>query len=191
MSFDLLYQKITDKISITEEEFDFCKALFLPKKYRRRQFMLQEGEVCRFQVFVGKGILRSFTTDEKGAEHILQFATEGWWIADLSSYLTGEPSRFNIEALEDAELLLLSQPSWDLLMQTIPQFERYFRLLIQNHLIATQKRLMQSLAETTEEKYIRFTQVYPQCVQRVPQHMIASYLGVSRETLSRLRKRMN
>jgi CRP-like cAMP-binding protein len=126
--------------------------------------------------------------DEKGAEHILQFASEGWWIADLSSYLTNEPSRFNIEAIEDSDVLLLSKPSWDTLMQTIPKFEHYFRLLIQNHLITTQKRLMQSLAEPAEEKYVAFANTYPQCVQRVPQHMIASYLGITRETLSRLRK---
>ncbi|WP_121356945.1 Crp/Fnr family transcriptional regulator [Flavisolibacter nicotianae] len=186
--FELLYRKITEKISITEEEFTFCKSLFQPKKLRKRQYLLQEGDVCKYQAFVEKGILRSYTVDEKGAGHILQFASEGWWIADLSSYITGEPSPFNIEALEDAELLLLSKPSWDKLMQTLPGFEHYFRILIQNNLIATQKRLMQSLTETAEEKYNKFTQVYPDCVRRVPQHMIASYLGISRETLSRLRK---
>jgi CRP-like cAMP-binding protein len=186
--FELLYNKISEKISITEEEFNFCKSLFRPKKLRKRQYFLQEGDVCKYQAFVEKGILRSYTIDEKGAEHILQFASEGWWMADLSSYLTGEQSLFNMDALEDAELLLLSKPSWDQLLQTIPKFEHYFRIIIQNNLIATQKRLMQSLAETAEEKYLKFTQTYPACVQRVPQHMIASYLGVSRETLSRLRK---
>lgn len=186
--FELLYQKITEKISLTEEEFALCKTLFQPKKLRKRQYLLQAGDVCRYQAFVEKGILRSYTVDERGGEHILQFASEGWWVADLSSYITGEPSPFNIEALEDAELLLLSKPSWDKLMQTLPAFEHYFRILIQNNLIATQKRLMQSLTETAEEKYNTFTKVYPDCVRRVPQHMIASYLGISRETLSRLRK---
>jgi CRP-like cAMP-binding protein len=186
--FELLYKKISEKITITEEEFNLCRSLFLPKKLRKRQYLLQEGNVCKYQAFVEKGILRSYTVDEKGAEHILQFASEGWWMADLSSYITGEPSLFNIDALEDVELLLLSKPSWDQLMQTLPKFEHYFRILIQNNLIATQKRLMQSLAESAEEKYIKFTQTYPACVQRVPQHMIAAYLGVSRETLSRLRK---
>jgi CRP-like cAMP-binding protein len=158
------------------------------RKLRKRQYLLQEGDVCIYQAFVEKGMLRSYTIDEKGAEHILQFAPEGWWAADLSSYITGEPSRFTIEALEDSELLLLSKPSWDHLMQAIPKFEHYFRIIIQNHLIATQKRLMQSLSETAEEKYLKFTKTYPECVQRVPQHMIASYLGITRETLSRLRK---
>jgi CRP-like cAMP-binding protein len=186
--FELLFKKINTIISVTEEEHNYLKTLFVFRKLRKRQYLLQEGDVCKHQAFVEKGMLRSYTIDEKGAEHILQFAPEGWWAADLSSYITGEPSRFTIEALEDSELLLLSKPSWDHLMQAIPKFEHYFRIIIQNHLIATQKRLMQSLSETAEEKYLKFTKTYPECVQRVPQHMIASYLGITRETLSRLRK---
>src|SRR6478672_7676924 len=186
--FELLHQKLAEKISLTEGEFNYCKSLFKPKKLRKRQYFLQEGDVCKYQAFVEKGILRSYTIDEKGSEHILQFATEGWWMADLSSYVTGESSLFNIQAIEASELLLISKPSWDELMLSIPKFEHYFRILIQNHLVATQKRLMQSLSETAEEKYIKFSKTYPDCLQRVPQHMIASYLGVSRETLSRLRK---
>ena len=186
--FELLYKKINSIIPITEEELNSCKDLFVFKKLRKRQFLLQEGGACKYQAFVEKGMLRSYTVDEKGTEHILQFASEGWWMADLSSYLTGDPSLFNIEALEDAELLLLTRPSWEKLMQVIPKSEHYFRILIQNNLVATQKRLMQSLVETAEEKYIKFTQTYPDCIQRLPQHMIASYLGLSRETLSRMRK---
>ena len=185
---ELLWNKINDIVSLTEEEYASFKSLFLPKKLRKRQYLLQEGNVCRYQAFVEKGILRTFTIDERGSEHILQFASEGWWMADLSSYLTNEPSIFNMEALEDAELLLIDKASWDLAMERVPKLERYFRILIQNHLIATQKRLLQSLTETAEEKYLRFEKTYPHCVQRVPQHMIASYLGVTRETLSRMRK---
>ena len=111
-------------------------------------------------------------------------------MADLASYLTGETSFFNIEALEDSELLLLSKLSWDTLMQRIPGFEHYFRIIIQNHLISTQKRIMQSHTETSEERYLKFIQAYPESLKRIPQHMIASYLGISRETLSRLRKHL-
>jgi CRP-like cAMP-binding protein len=139
---------------------------------------------------VEKGLLRSYTVDDKGSEHILQFASEGWWVADLSSYLSEEPSFLNIEALEDAELLMISKADWEAAMKKIPALEHYFRIILQNHLIATQKRLLQSLAETAEEKYNRFLKTYPECVQRMPQHMIASYLGVTRETLSRVRKQL-
>lgn len=188
--FELLYKKVSAIILINEEEFDYFKTLFVSKRLRKRQYFLQEGDICKYQAFVEKGLLRSYTVDEKGSEHILQFASEGWWMADLSSYLANEPSFLNIDALEDAELLLLSKPSWEQAMKKIPALEHYFRVIIQNHLVATQKRLLQSLAETAEEKYSGFLKTYPECVQRVPQHMIASYLGVTRETLSRIRKQL-
>lgn len=186
--FERLYNKISAITPISGEEFDDFKPLFTPKKLRKRQYFLQEGDVCRYQAFVVKGIMRSYTVDEKGGEHILQFASEGWWAADLSSYLTNEPSFLNIDALEDVELLLLTKPAWEGAMKKIPALEHYFRIIIQNHLVATQKRLLQSLAETADEKYNRFLQTYPECVQRLPQHLIASYLGITRETLSRIRK---
>jgi CRP-like cAMP-binding protein len=185
--YELLYRKIHEIISISEEEFSFCKTLFLPKKLRKRQYLLQEGDVCKYTCFVEKGILRTYSVDDKGNEHILQFSLEGWWLSDLYSFLTGEPSLFNIEALEDCELLLITKSSWDLLLEKIPAFERYFRILIQNNLIVTQKRLMGTLSETAEQKYINLIQTFPDCLQRVPQHMIASYLGITRETLSRIR----
>src|ERR1700737_1350968 len=152
--FELLHKKINEKISITAEEFDFCNTLFTSRKLRKKQFLLQEGEVCKYQAFVAKGMLRSYTIDEKGNEHILQFAPEGWWVADLYSFFTDEPSLFNIEGLENTELLLITRQSWELLLQKIPQFERYFRILIQNNLIATQRRLMESMSETAERKYL-------------------------------------
>jgi CRP-like cAMP-binding protein len=189
--FELLHKKVSEKIEISEEAFNFCRTLFTPKKLRKRQYLLQEGDVCKYQAFVEKGTLRSYTIDDKGAEHILQFATEGWWIADLYSFLTDEPSVYTIDAVEDTEILLINKSSWNLLMQDIPQFEHYFRILLQNHLISTQRRVMQSLSDSAEEKYVKFVATYPDCVQRFPQHMIASYLGITRETLSRLRKQIS
>jgi CRP-like cAMP-binding protein len=188
--YELLHKKITENISITEEEFNFCKTLFLPKKLRKKQYLLQEGDICKYTAFVTRGILRTYTIDDKGMEHILQFSLEGWWMADIYSFLTNEPSLFNIEALEDCELLLITKPSWDLLLEKVPAFERYFRILIQNNLIATQRRLMGTMSETAEVKYIKLVNNFPDCVQRVPQHMIASYLGITRETLSRIRSQM-
>ena len=188
--FELLHQKITESVSISDEEFDYCKSLFQPKKLRKKQYFLQEGDVCRYTAFVEKGILRSYTVDEKETEHILQFAQEGGWIADLYSFLTNEPSSLNMDALESCELLLITLPSWEALLQKIPALERYFRILIQNNLIATQRRLMGTMSETAEEKYIKLMKAQPGCIQRVPQHMIASYLGITRETLSRIRSQL-
>lgn len=188
---ELLHKKIDAITTVTQEEYTYFKTLFINKKLRKRQYFLQEGDVCKYQAFVVKGLLRSYTIDDKGNDHILQFATEGWWLADLSSYLNNEPSFLNMDALEDSELLLLNKEAWEKAMKEIPSLEHYFRIIIQNHLVATQKRLLQSLTETAEEKYNRFLKTYPECVPRIPQHMIASYLGVSRETLSRVRKQIS
>jgi CRP-like cAMP-binding protein len=186
--FDLLYQKINAIAPVTEKEFDYLKTLFVPKKLRKKQYFLQEGDVCKYQAFVEKGMLRLYRVDEKGSEHILQFASEGWWVADLSSFLTGEPSGLNVDVLEDTEVLMITKPLWEQAMLEIPALEHYFRIILQNHLVATQKRLLQSLSETAEEKYNRFLQTYPECSVRVSQYMVAAYLGISRETLSRIRK---
>ena len=135
-------------------------------------------------------MLRTYTVDEKGNEHILSFSMEGWWTADLYSFFTSEPSLYNIEALQNCELLLLPKSSWDILLEKIPALERYFRIIIQNNLMAMQRRLLGSMSETAQEKYTKLVATFPDCIHRVPQHMIASYLGISRETLSRIRKQI-
>jgi CRP-like cAMP-binding protein len=163
---------------------------FSSQKIKKKTIPATGRDICKYTAFVTRGILRTYTIDDKGMEHILQFSLEGWWMADIYSFLTNEPSLFNIEALEDCELLLITKPSWDLLLEKVPAFERYFRILIQNNLIATQRRLMGTMSETAEVKYIKLVNNFPDCVQRVPQHMIASYLGITRETLSRIRSQM-
>ncbi|HSP40012.1 MAG TPA: Crp/Fnr family transcriptional regulator [Gillisia sp.] len=188
--FEFLQKKINETISISDEEFEYAKTLFIPKKLRKKRFLLHDGDPCIYTTFVEKGLLRSFRIDDKGNEHILQFGLQGWWVADLYSFLTGEPSEYNIEALEDSELLLITKPSWDKLLLEVPAFEHYFRILIQNNLIATQRRLMGTMSSTAEERYNKLLQEFPDIAQRVPQHMIASYIGVTRETLSRLRSQL-
>lgn len=189
--YEKLSRSISDFVSLTQEEWDICKSHFLPRKLKKRQYILQEGEVCKYTIFVEKGLLRSYTVDEKGNDHILQFAFEGWWMADLYSFLTQEPSLYHIDALEDAQLLLITRSDWDNLLEVVPALERYFRILIQNNLIATQRRLIGAFSETAEEKYVKLIETFPECISRVPQHMIASYLGITRETLSRIRRQMS
>ena len=189
--YELLFQKLDEKIKLTEEEKQLCKTFFIPKKLRKRQYLLQEGDVCKYVAFAEKGILRSYTIDDRGGEHVIQFAFEGWWISDQFSFLTGEPSIYNIDALEDCELLIISKQSHDELLQKMPKYETYIRLLITDAYIALQRRTCTMISLPLEERYVAFTQMFPTMFQRVPQHMIASYMGLSAETLSRVRSRLS
>ncbi|MGA9365569.1 MAG: Crp/Fnr family transcriptional regulator [Bacteroidota bacterium] len=189
--FDVLRAHISKKIDLTEEEFARCTTFFVPKKLRKKQFLLREEEVCRHQAFVTKGCLRSYTIDTKGKEHVLVFAVEGWWISDMHSYLTGEPATYNIDTLEDSEVLLLNKAADEKLCLDIPKFERYFRLLYRSSLVSWLRRTDASLSLSAEEKYLWMLQTYPNIPQRLPDHQIASYLGVTPESLSRLRKHLS
>ena len=186
--YELLFKKLDEKIQLTEEEKQLCKTFFIPKKLRKRQYLLQEGDVCKYVVFVEKGMMRSYTIDDKGVEHVIQFAFEGWWISDQYSFLTGQPSVYNIDALEDCELLLLTKQAEEEMMEKIPKFERFFRILLQANLINMQSRLMGSLSKSAEARYFDLIESCPTIPQRVPQHMMASFLGITPETLSRIRK---
>ena len=161
------------------------------KKLKKRQYLLQQGNVCRYVGFVSKGMLRSYTTDEKGIERIVQFAPDGWFIGDLYSMITGEPSALNIDAIEDAELVLMSTEAQEYLQHNIPEFLKFGYLQMRDAYIALQKRMADVYALSSEEKYVKLLNMYPDIVQRVPQHMIASYMGLTPETLSRVKKNLS
>jgi CRP-like cAMP-binding protein len=182
-----LEQYISARVKLTDEEFSLVAAAFTEKKLRRRQFLLQAGEVCRHVAFVCSGALRLFSIDARGQEHVLQFALENWWISDRKSVIEESPSEFNIEAIEDSQLLVISKENLDRLQKDVPSFLYMMQGMQQNNFIATQMRLQASLSMTAEERYHDFISRYPDIWQRVPQHMIASYLGLSPETLSRVR----
>ena len=188
--YELFFSKLREKVDFSDEELALIKTYTTPKKIRKKQYLLQEGDVCRFVGFVAKGVMRAYTVDEKGTEHIIQFAPEGWTIADLYSFLTSEPATYNIDALEDSELLLISKPAQDELLKKIPRYETYIRLQLTGAYIAMQRRLTSIISLPLEERYANLTAQYPDIVQRVPQHMIASYMGLTPETLSRVRRKI-
>ncbi|HEY0670329.1 MAG TPA: Crp/Fnr family transcriptional regulator [Sphingobacteriaceae bacterium] len=188
--YELFFQSFNNRIALTQKEEEIIQPYLMPKKIRKKQYLLQEGDTCKFIAFVEKGALREYSVDEKGNEHIIQFALEGWTISDLYSFLTGEPSTYNIDAIEDSELILISKAAHEELLLKVPKYETYTRLQITGAYIAMQKRLTSIIGSTIEERFTNFTVLYPDIVQRVPQHMIASYMGLQPETLSRIRRKI-
>ena len=185
--FDLIRKNISKYIHLSEEEFNFFTSILREKKLRKKQFLLEEGEVCQFECFVNTGCLRQFYLDDSGHEHIIQFAVTDWWISDQYSFLTGLPSPYFIDALENSEVILINKSSLEDLYQKVPKFERFFRIAFQNSYVALQKRILANISQTAEERYNNFVSTYPEIEQRVPQHQVASYLGIKPESLSRLK----
>src|SRR5688500_16082181 len=128
--YELFFKNLNKKIAITPEEQDIIQSYLTPKKLRKKQYLLQAGDVCKYIAFVEKGALRAYSTDEKGGEHIIQFALEGWTISDLYSFMTGEPAKYNIDALEDSELILITKAAHEELLNTLPKYENWIRLQI-------------------------------------------------------------
>jgi len=188
--FDLLQKHIKRKVTLTDEEFITCTKFFNQKTIRKHQFLLNEGDVCKHIVFVNSGCLREYKIDNKGAEHIIQFAIADWWVSDLNSFLSGLPATYNIDALQDSEVLLLEKSSREELLSTCPKMERFFRMLLESNYVATHQRVAGSLSESAEERYLTFIKTYPKLIEQVPQNQIASYLGITPQSLSRIRKEL-
>lgn len=185
-----LIKSLRDRINISVEEIDVVKSKLIPKKVRKRQFLLNAGDVCDYMIFVERGLLRSFSDDKDGAEYTMQFAMEGWWISDMGSFFSREDSKYHIEALEESELLLMSKPAMDELMDEVPTMQRYFLTLMQNHIIALQRRINIVQSMSAEETYLKLLEVNPGLINRASQQHIASYLGITPETLSRVRRQV-
>lgn len=178
-------------VLVADEQFEFIKALFIPKKVKKGEFLLREGDTVRYGMFVASGCLRTYTIDNKGKEHILQFSPEDWWTGDLDGLVNDSPTKYFIDALEDSEILLFDDTALQKLNKYIPQSAAMYEAGLQKSLAARNRRIISYLTDTAEERYNEFLKKYPSLMQRVPQHMIASYLGVSPETLSRIRKQQS
>ncbi|MDX3916227.1 MULTISPECIES: Crp/Fnr family transcriptional regulator [Olivibacter] len=179
---------LAERGDLNNEEIKRVEGVVVPKKLRKRQYLLQEGDISFYNSFIAKGCLRLYQVGRDGSEHILRFAIENWWISDYESYNSGLPSKYNIEALEDSLLLMIHRDKFEELVETIPAFKKLRETLDAKNFEVNQKRILSNISETAEEKYDNFIQSCPQIYSRVPLHMIASFLGVSRETLSRVRQ---
>lgn len=181
---------ISRYVNFTQHELDLFNSLLYFKQIKKKTIMLQKGEKCTFDAFVVSGCIRKYYIDENGFEVVLQFAVENSWISDISfSIYETEPSHIFIETVENSDLLIFSPETKEQLFAQAPRFERAFRILMQRHLAVTQNRLLHNITCTAEQKYDEFLQNYPDIPSRVPQHYIASYLGISPEFLSKIRGR--
>lgn len=189
-AFEVLRKYLEDRASYTDEELALLRELFVPKSLRAGEFLQRSGEVARYGAFVASGCLRTYVIDDKGKEHIVGFAPENWWVADNTSMTSGTPSQYYMDAIEDSEVLLIDQPSHERIIKSVPSYAFSLRKGVTKHAAAKDKRIVNSLSATAEERYLDFLKTYPSIAARIPQWMLASYLGVSPETVSRIRKNL-
>ncbi|MBX2876586.1 MAG: Crp/Fnr family transcriptional regulator [Saprospiraceae bacterium] len=192
MDLDIAFKNIARIVQLTENEKEIFKSLAEVITVKRKTHLLREGQICRFEYFILEGCLRSYYTDRSLVEHTTMFAIEGWWTGNLKSFVRNTPSEFNLVAQENSKVLRFTKEKLEKLYAKVPKFERFFRVLLQNRLLATQDRISQHLSFTASQRYLQFISKYPQIEQRVPLKHIASYLGITATYLSRLRRaRMN
>lgn len=189
--FDAIDTYVNQCISLTAEELEIFHSLLEHKVIKKKNLLLKSGDICNFEAFILKGCVRTYYVDESGKEVDLHFAIENWWISDLPSFTFRKPATLNIQTLEDCELLSISYEAKEKLFLDVPKFERMFRLLIQRTHEEMMNRFISTVSRTAEERYETFLRKYPTIPLRVPQHLIAAYLGISPEFLSKIRSRNN
>jgi CRP-like cAMP-binding protein len=191
MSINQLIAHFNSYIPLTEKEKNELKNRFIEKKIKRRQFILQENEVCRHYTFVAAGCFKMYGVDRNGGEHNIQFAAENDWIVDISSFHSGKESPLSIEAIEPSVILQIGRSDLIYLYHNHPKFDRIFRVIIENKFIEQQNRVLQNISSTAEERYLAFLEQYPTLAERLPNTQIASYLGITPEFLSKIRKTLS
>jgi CRP-like cAMP-binding protein len=189
--FEELRKHILGRVDMPEEDFNLTTTLVIPKKLRKRQYLLQEGDICKWLAFISKGCLRHFAVDGSGAEHIERFGIEGWWMVDLGSFQSHQPSTDNIDALEDSELFLIGNDSLIKLSRMVPTWNQYYTIVLEEEFKAAQARISDFMSASPKERYLHFVETYPDLFRRIPLHHIASYLGITPQSLSRIRKELS
>jgi CRP-like cAMP-binding protein len=190
MNENSLLSYINNFIVLSDEEQKILLEAFVFRKYLKGQFIVQQGDICRYENFVNKGCLKTFFVDKEGQEHIVMFAIENWWTSDMGSFISRSPANYNVQCIEDTDVFQITHEKLEELYLKVPKMERFFRIIIQRAYIALEKRIISSFSMTAGERYILFREQYPQIEQRVPNYMIASYLGVTKEFLSKIRNQL-
>ncbi|RKN80269.1 Crp/Fnr family transcriptional regulator [Ulvibacterium marinum] len=189
MAYDLLRQQIKKNIQISNLDLDTICSYFNPSFIEKKDFVLRQGSIFKFEGFVLEGCFRIFTIDTKGNENTLYFAAKDWWLMDIDSFMNQTPSNLNIQALEDSQVLLINRTDKLSLYESVPMVEKLFRVMSQKALISWQRRLIRNHCQTAKERYHYFTNTYPNIVSKLTDKQIASYLGITHEFLSKIKKR--
>jgi len=174
----------------TNEEFEHFISFLTPVTLKKNEFFNMQNEHCRYLAYVNSGCLRAFYTDNKGDEFTMYFAFQNWWIGDKTSFYSGTPSRFSVQALEESEVFRADKIKWEKALDVIPSFEKWYRVKTRKSYEAQQQKLIDSQTESAEQKYLKLLKNSPEVVQRIPQHYIASYLNIKPQSLSRIRKNL-
>ena len=185
-----LLKYISKYITLTKEEAEILLSKIINRKYLKGQYIVQQGDVCKHSSFVISGCTKTFFMDDKGQEHIIIFSIEDWWTSDIGSFITQTPADYNVQCIENTEVIQFPYHNQEELFQEIPKLERLFRKMLEKALVSSQKRIVRGFSLTAKEQYLHFKQQYPTIEQRVPQYMIASYLGITREFLSKIKSQL-
>ena len=188
---EIFINYINKHILLTNEEETVLLSKICYRKYLKGQYVVQQGDVCKYSGFVISGCSRTFYIDDEGQEHIVMFSAENWWASEIGSFVTQTPSDYNVQCIEDTELIQLSYNDQEELFKDIPKLERFFRLILENAFVASQKRIVRNFSLTAKEQYLQFKVDYPELEQRIPQYMVASYLGITKEFLSKIKSQLN
>lgn len=189
MSTQALIEYFNRILPLDEKEIAFVKEIFKERRVKKRQFILQEGEICKHNTYVFEGCFRMYLVDDNGKEHNLQFAIENWWVGDIGSFFTDQPSKLNVEAIENSIILQAKKEDQLKLFTDYPKFNQIFRVLAENAMVSLQRRVLLNISSTAEERYIDFLERHPKLFNRISNVQIASYLGVTPEFLSTIRKK--
>lgn len=190
MNAQPLLNYINKYISLTEKETLFLISKVTFRKYLKGQYIVQQGDICKKQCFIISGCTKTFYMDAGGQEHIVLFAIEDWWTSDMGSFITQAPADFNVQCIENTELIQITYEDNEEILREIPKLERFFRKIVESAYAASQKRIIRSFSLTAKEQYLFFKEQYPTIEQRVPQYMIASYLGITKEFFSKIKSQL-
>ena len=187
MSYANVIANLSKHISLSIQECELISSRMRYLKIKRKEIFLEEGQVAKDVAFIISGCLRSYSVDDNGFEHILQFAPADWWITDMHSFISQKKAHLNIEAISSSEVALLTRADQLDLFDKVPKLERYFRILTENALVSSRQRLIDSMSLTARQRYIDFCNTYPSLINEIPQKLIAEYIGVTPEFLSKMR----